>query len=165
MVGKTSLGLLPNKTEEEPATETKVAIKSTNLQARRIKSALLDHSFDNSKKKSEKKGLDVLDDASIDGRLHAGVLTSKVPVAGTTALAVDLGLVLGADVGRRQTGHVVGLRGARQEDDLGVGALGHGLHGLEVADLHGGCRREDIGGLAHELGALDLFPGGRAVSA
>lgn len=33
----------------------------------------------------------------------------------------------------------------RQEDDFGVCALGHGLHGFEIADLHGGGRRQDIG--------------------
>lgn len=32
-----------------------------------------------------------------------------------------------------------------QEDDFGVCALGHGLHGFEVADLHGGCGGENVG--------------------
>lgn len=52
------------------------------------------------------------------------------------------------------------LVGSRQEDDLGVGALGHGLHGLEIADLHGGSGRQDVGGLAHQLGCFDFGLGG-----
>lgn len=35
----------------------------------------------------------------------------------------------------------------RQKDDLAVGCLGHGLHRLEIADLHRRCRRQDISGL------------------
>jgi hypothetical protein len=34
-----------------------------------------------------------------------------------------------------------------QENHLAVGGLGHGLHGLEVTDLHGRGGGEDIGGL------------------
>ena len=52
------------------------------------------------------------------------------------------------------------LIGSRQENNLAVGRLGHGLHGLEVPDLHGGRGGEDVGGLAHELGGLDLGAGG-----
>lgn len=46
------------------------------------------------------------------------------------------------------------------EDDLRVRGLGHRLHRLELADLHGRRAGEDIGGLAHQLGSLDFCPGG-----
>ena len=42
---------------------------------------------------------------------------------------------------------------------LAVGGLGHGLHGLEISDLHGGGAGQDVGGLAHEFGALNLGAG------
>ena len=48
------------------------------------------------------------------------------------------------------------LVGGREEDDLAVGRLGHGLHGFEVADLHRGRAAEDVGRLAHQFGAFDL---------
>ncbi len=48
----------------------------------------------------------------------------------------------------------------RQEDDLAVRRLRHRLHGLEVADLHRGRGAQDVGGLAHQLGGLDLGAGG-----
>lgn len=57
----------------------------------------------------------------------------------------------GADVARTHS-----LVGSRQEDDLAVGGLGHGLHSFEVTDLHGGSGAQDVGGLAHQLGRLDL---------
>jgi hypothetical protein len=44
-----------------------------------------------------------------------------------------------------------GLVGSRQEDDLTVGGLGHLLHSVKVSDLHGGCRRKNIGSLAHSV--------------
>lgn len=44
----------------------------------------------------------------------------------------------------------------RQEDNLAICRLGHGLHSLQISDLHGRCRRQDISSLAHELRALDL---------
>ena len=83
--------------------------------------------------------LDVLDDVGVQGLLEIGVAA----VGG--ALGEGVGHGLGAD-GRR----------AGQEDDLAVGRLGHSLHGLEITDLHGGGAAQDIGGLAHELGGLDL---------
>ncbi len=46
------------------------------------------------------------------------------------------------------------------EDDLTIGGLGHCLHGLEIADLHRRCARQDIGRLAHEFGRLDFGAGG-----
>lgn len=46
------------------------------------------------------------------------------------------------------------------EDDLRIRGLGHRLHRLELADLHGRRAGEDIGGLAHQLGSLDFCPGG-----
>lgn len=33
---------------------------------------------------------------------------------------------------------------SREEDDFGVCRLGHGLHGLEVADLHSRSGRKDV---------------------
>lgn len=48
----------------------------------------------------------------------------------------------------------------RHEDDLGVRGLGHSLHCLKLADLHSGRAGEDISGLTHQLGSLDLGPGG-----
>lgn len=53
-----------------------------------------------------------------------------------------------------------GLVGGRQENDLAVRRLGHGLHRLEVTDLHGGRRRQNVGCLAHELGGFDFRLGG-----
>lgn len=100
------------------------------------------------------RGLDVLNNPSVDSLLKA--------VAGGGALPASLGVVptglVDGGVEGRGAGH--GLVGGGQEDDLGVGGLGHGLHGLEVADLHGRGGREDVGGLAHELGGLDLGLGG-----
>ena len=49
---------------------------------------------------------------------------------------------------------------SRQEDDLAVRALGHGLHGLQIPDLHGRRGAHDVCGLAHEFGGLDFGPGG-----
>lgn len=48
----------------------------------------------------------------------------------------------------------------RHEDNLGVRGLGHSLHCLELADLHGRRTGEDIGGLTHQLGSLDFGPRG-----
>ena len=98
--------------------------------------------------------LNVLHNASVHGGLETGILlTSKVPKLGVlgTALARLVG-------GRASDGaaHVHGLVGGGQEDDLAVGRLGHGLHGLEVADLHGGRGAQNVGGLAHQLGGFDL---------
>ena len=44
----------------------------------------------------------------------------------------------------------------RQEDDLAVGSLGHGLHGFEVSDLHGGSRGENIGSLVTSM-SVDIL--------
>ena len=91
----------------------------------------------------------MLNDAGVYSLLKAGVrraeIVSKVGDARSLAVLVEDGAV----------GH--GLVGGGQEDDLAVGRLGHGLHGLEVADLHGGSGREDVGSLAHELGSLNLL--------
>lgn len=43
-----------------------------------------------------------------------------------------------------------------QEDDFAVCGLGHSLHSLQVSDLHSRRRAQDVGGLTHEFGALDL---------
>ncbi|KAI6756254.1 hypothetical protein HG530_011990 [Fusarium avenaceum] len=54
----------------------------------------------------------------------------------------------------KSTSHA--LAGTRQEDDLAVSRLGHGLHSLEVSDLHGRSRAKNVGSLSHELGGFDL---------
>ena len=51
------------------------------------------------------------------------------------------------------------LIGGREEDDLAVGGLGHGLHSFEVSDLHGRSRRQDVGSLSHQLGGFDFGAG------
>ena len=85
-----------------------------------------------------RRDLDVLDDTSVQGLLETGILTSKV-------FEVDVALFALEGLGVRHRGVKGGLLtrhclvGGRQEDDLAVGRLGHGLHSLEVADLHGGC--------------------------
>ena len=48
----------------------------------------------------------------------------------------------------------------RHKYDLGARGLGHLLQGLELPDLHGGGRGEDVGSLAHEPGRVDLCAGG-----
>ena len=58
---------------------------------------------------------------------------------------------------RHLGGHI---RRSGQEDDLAVRALGHGLHSLQVADLHRGRRGQDVSGLAHEFRGLDFGAGG-----
>ena len=47
-----------------------------------------------------------------------------------------------------------------QEDDFAVGRLGHGLHGLQIADLHRGRRGQDVRRLPHQLGRLHFGAGG-----
>lgn len=100
--------------------------------------------------------LNVLNDAGVYSLLESGVrraeIVRKVGDARSLAVLVEDGGV----------GH--SLVGSGQEDDLAVGRLGHGLHGLEVADLHGGSGREDVGSLAHELGSLNLLELGWLVS-
>lgn len=51
-------------------------------------------------------------------------------------------------------------RRSGQKDYFAIGALGHGLHSLQVTDLHRGRAGQDISGLAHEFGGLDLGAGG-----
>lgn len=93
----------------------------------------------------------MFDDAGVDGLLETGVDLAKV-MAKLVTLDGRLGEVLVEDGG---VGHGLVRRG--QEDDLAVGGLGHRLHSLEVADLHSRSRREDVGGLTHKLGGLDLY--------
>ncbi len=98
--------------------------------------------------------LDVLNHPGVDGLLETLVLTCKfAKVAGLADVIRVAGLI---EVGVEGSRPRHGLVGGRQEDDLAVGALGHGLHGLEVPDLHGRRRRQDVGSLAHELGRFDL---------
>ena len=40
-----------------------------------------------------------------------------------------------------------GLVDRRQEDNLAISCLSHGLHCLEITDLHGRGGREDVGSL------------------
>lgn len=85
---------------------------------------------------------------SIDGLTEPGAVVGAARLAAVVLSGHSL-----VEAGHR-------LVGGGQEDDLGVRRLGHGLHRLEVTDLHGGRGREDVGGLAHQLGALDLRLGG-----
>lgn len=50
-------------------------------------------------------------------------------------------------------------RRAWKEDNLAVRRLGHSLHSFEVSDLHSWSRAQNIGGLPHQLGALNLGAG------
>ncbi len=93
----------------------------------------------------------------IDSPLETGVLTSKVTIV-IFRRGVDARVLCFS--GQRALHHTSDRRGAGQEDDLGVGALGHGLHGLEVSDLHGGCAGQNVGRLSHELGGLHLGASG-----
>lgn len=94
----------------------------------------------------------MLNNASVDGLLE--ILTSKVLHIASSAAAFTgvAGFVGQGSV--KCASHV--LSGTRQENDLAVGGLGHGLHGFEITDLHGGSRAEDVGSLAHQLGGFDL---------
>lgn len=91
---------------------------------------------------------DVFNNTSLDNLIQAIIMTGAL---GTAAAIHDRVL-------ERIAGHAVARAG--HEDDLGVGRLGHGLHRLEVADLHGGSGAQNVGRLAHELGGLDLGLGG-----
>ena len=57
---------------------------------------------------------------------------------------------------RPQLTHNVILQLHGHKDDLAAGALGHLLQSLELTDLHGGGRGEDVGGLTHQPGGVDL---------
>jgi len=48
----------------------------------------------------------------------------------------------------------------RDEDDLGAGRARHVLQRLELANLDGRRGAEDVRGLPHEAGAVDLGAGG-----
>lgn len=101
-------------------------------------------------------GSDVFNNPSIDGLLETVVPTSKVAevLGGRTSLLVRIVSAGQGGVELGRGGHR--LVGGGQEDDLAVGTLSHGLHCLEVANLHGGGGREDIGGLSHQLGGFNL---------
>ena len=58
-----------------------------------------------------------------------------------------------------QLGHNVVLELHRDEDDLGAGSLGHVLKSLQLPDLHGRWRGQDIGSLSHESGRIYLRTG------
>lgn len=96
----------------------------------------------------------IFHDACIQGLQVAGVLGCKVELTGLVAACLACPL-RGGGGGVEDGAHV--LAGAGQEDDLAVGRLGHGLHGLEVTDLHGRCRAENVGGLSHQLGRVNLW--------
>lgn len=85
------------------------------------------------RKRREAIGLDVLNDTGVHGTFEPVVLV----FAGSFTRAVG-----GAEL------LLHGLVDRGQEDDLAVGSLGHGLHCLEIADLHGRGGREDVGGLS-----------------
>ena len=89
--------------------------------------------------------LDVLDHAGIHSALEPFILRG---------IAVSARSFSGAFSGAELLLH--GLVHRRQEDHLAVGSLGHGLHGFEVSDLHGGSRGEDIGSLVKSM-SVDVF--------
>lgn len=82
--------------------------------------------------------LDILDNLRIYGSLKPVVYISRYRS--------------GYDSARSFTG-IIGsllhhrLVHCRQEDDLAISRLGHGLHGFEVANLHSRGGREDVGSL------------------
>lgn len=90
--------------------------------------------------------LHVLNDMRVDGALEAVAVATVL--LGSAALHTQRVAACAGAVGagsfaccvclgeRRLNGLVL----RREEDDLGVGGLGHGLHGFQVADLHGWCR-------------------------
>ena len=56
--------------------------------------------------------------------------------------------------------HDIALQLHWHKDDLAASSLGHLLKRLELTDLHGRGRREDVGRLAHEASSVDLSAGG-----
>jgi len=56
--------------------------------------------------------------------------------------------------------HTHRLIGRRQEDDLAIGGLGHGLHSLQIPNLHRGRRAQDVSRLPHQFGTFHLGSGG-----
>merc|ERR1711939_610750 len=106
------------------------------------------------RRKQKSLSLHVLHNASVYGVLEAAVAV-ELTVAGVVLVALVATGTL-AHIFRRLDILADAVAGPRHENDLAVGRLGHGLHGLEVADLHGGRAGQDVGGLAHELGALDF---------
>lgn len=123
-----------------------------------IKSTTLNHqSHLKSQQQAFMRGtkLEIFHDASVHGLLETWVLTSKIAsiAGGAGATFTGLGEIAQCSI---HGSCVEGLAVARQKDDLAVGRLGHSLHSLEVADLHGWRRTQDVGGLAHQLGGFDL---------
>lgn len=100
--------------------------------------------------------LNVLNDTSVNSLLESRVLTSKIVGTGRGVRATSLASLLSVSLAD-SLAHGHGLVRSRKEDNLAVGGLGHGLHSLEVSDLHGRGGAEDIGGLAHQLGGFDLW--------
>lgn len=95
---------------------------------------------------------DVLNDSGIDSLLEPSVgVGSRALIKGIIVLAA-LSTEQSTELGRVRHG----LIGRRQEDDLAVSALGHGLHSLEVPNLHGRRARENVSSLAHQLRGFDL---------
>lgn len=85
--------------------------------------------------------LDVLHHAGID-RVLESILEPIILLWGMTAWPLA-----GVVSSRQLLLHSLVCRG--KEDDLAVRRLGHGLHRLEVSDLHGRSRRKNIGSLGH----------------
>jgi len=94
--------------------------------------------------------LHVLDDVRVDGTLEAGaaacILACGVGldaegVAGGGGWVRGGSVGVGVGVGE---GALDGLVLGGQKDDFAVGGFGHGLHCLEVSDLHGGRAGEDV---------------------
>jgi hypothetical protein len=107
--------------------------------------------------------LDVLNHPRIHCLLKAVVIGVHVELVTCILPGLIIARSFASCVRRSRSGfqHALGdgLVGSGQEDDLAVGSLGHSLHGLEVSDLHGRSRAEDVGGLSHKLGGLDLGAG------
>lgn len=99
--------------------------------------------------------LDVLLNAGVHSLLETWVLTSKVLLS---AKVVATGLASFVGQGGIE-GAAHALACTRQKDDLAVGGLGHRLHSLEVSDLHGRSRAQDVGSLSHEFGGFNLETG------
>lgn len=99
---------------------------------------------------------DILNNPGINRLLKAGISAAAPLVKSVVVL-----------VSRPPSQRILELLGARhslissrQENNLAVRTLGHGLHRLQVANLHGRGGRQDISRLPHQLGSLDLCLGG-----
>lgn len=97
----------------------------------------------------------------VDGPLHSGIEPVAKVIGGWAEIGVGSTAARTLPVCHTLLKLVLEPRvRGWHEDDFGVRGLGHSLHCLELADLHGRRAGEDIGGLTHQLGSLDFCPGG-----